>query len=85
MTTKEKLNLLNSFYEQAIAAGMAAKFHCDGILLLSCFEDDGGEENQPDLEIPGSNRPEGWQGREGAVKGSDNGTGSQGECGESRG
>jgi hypothetical protein len=83
MTTKEKLALLNSFYEQAVAAGLGAKFHCDGILLLSCFQDDGGEEIQPDLEIPGADRPEGRHGGNGTGEGPDLGASSQGERRES--
>lgn len=83
MTTKEKLAILNSFYEQAVAAGLGAKFHCDGILLLSCFQDDGGEEIQPDLEIPGADREEGRRVGDGAGAGPDLGTGPQGERRES--
>jgi hypothetical protein len=73
MSTKDKLALLDSFYQQAVAAGMGAKFHCDGILLLSCFEDDGSQETQSDLEIPGADREEGRRGGDRSEQGAQHG------------
>lgn len=53
MDTKQKLELLESFYHQAKSAGMGVRYHCDGVLVLSCFDDE--KEAQPDLEIPPEN------------------------------
>lgn len=72
MTTKEKLALLDSFYAEAIAAGMGAKFHCDGILLISCYADlDGKEDEQRDLEIPLTDREAGRAIGDGGSKGAE--------------
>lgn len=53
MDTKQKLALLESFYHQAKDAGMAVRYHCDGVLVVSCFEEEEGR--QPDLEMPPEN------------------------------
>lgn len=83
MDTKQKLALLESFYRQAVEAGMAAKYHCDGVLVLSCFQEDAEKEEQPDLEIPLQNREEGRPVRDRASKGSQPGAGEEGERRES--
>jgi hypothetical protein len=52
---KQKTELLESFYKQALAAGMAVKYHCDGVLVVSCFDDE--KDEQTSLEIPAQPAP----------------------------